>query len=187
MNTYRTEPARTGKSGRARLSRPSVVIAVISLVAGVISGGVAYLGRSPRRQEYVEGTAAIWQHMVVFGLAALVAVVVVRRTHDNPMRLLLRPLGSAAARRLGHTVRSVPRHPTALLRLVLALVPLGMLVFLPFRCGVQILGGLDPNFTVNAWGGPTYLGAMLFHYLDAVLLVAAAAGLLNLLLLRDEN
>jgi hypothetical protein len=38
-------------------------------------------------------------------------------------------------------------------------------VFLYFfaRAGEQVIGGLDPNSTVNAWGGPAYLGAMACH------------------------
>lgn len=43
--------------------------------------------------------------------------------------------------------------------------------------------GLDPNATVNAWGGPTYLGALLAHSLDAMVGFYAAAFLLGRLLL----
>ena len=41
----------------------------------------------------------------------------------------------------------------------------------------------DPNATVNAWGGPTYLGALLAHYLDNIVSFYAAAFLLSRLLL----
>ena len=47
--------------------------------------------------------------------------------------------------------------------------------------------GLDPNFTVNAWGGPTYLGAMASHYLDLLVLMGAAAWMLHLILLPDPR
>lgn len=180
-------PHRTVPDGRLRLSRPSVVILATSFAAGTILGGVIYLNRSPHHNAYVEGTDAFWQHMVVFAVAAVVAVIVLRRSHTRPLRLLLAPLGAPAAGRLALTVRSSPRHPTALLRLLLSIVPLALLVFFPFRAGVQVLGGLDPNYVVNAWGGPSYLGAMAFHYIDAALLVAVSAGLLNVLLLRREN
>ena len=52
------------------------------------------------------------------------------------------------------------------------------------RAGARVLGGLDPNFTVNAWGGPTYLGAMTCHYLDCALICAASAWLASRILLR---
>ena len=58
-----------------------------------------------------------------------------------------------------------------------------VLLFTPFRMGMQISGGLDPNATVNAWGGPTYLGALLAHYLDNIVSFYAAAFLLSRLLL----
>jgi hypothetical protein len=52
-----------------------------------------------------------------------------------------------------------------------------------WRAGDQVTGGLDPNFTVNAWGGPTYVGAMACHYLDGVLMIAVSAWLLHTVLL----
>src|ERR1019366_584393 len=56
-----------------------------------------------------------------------------------------------------------------------------------YRCGMQVTAGLDPNGTVNAWGGPTYLGAMAFHYFDGILMLAAACWLLALILLPDRQ
>jgi len=58
-----------------------------------------------------------------------------------------------------------------------------VIAYAPARMGAQVIGGLDPNNTVNAWGGPSYLGAMLAHYLDAVLGCYAACFLLSRLLL----
>lgn len=190
MNLHGIEPtrpsspsARSGGPGlESRLSRPSLAVALVSLAAGIISGGVSYLDRSPQHEAHVAGMDAFWQHVVLYTLAAVIAVFFLRRRPSGPA-VLLAPLGVTAAQRLAHTLRAVLRHPTALLRLLLAVVPLIMLVYFPYRCGMQILGGLDPNFTVNAWGGPTYLGAMAFHYADGALLAAASAGLLNLLLL----
>jgi hypothetical protein len=49
--------------------------------------------------------------------------------------------------------------------------------------GAQLIGGLDPNATVNAWGGPTYAGALLAHWLDAIVGCYAAAFLLGRVLL----
>jgi hypothetical protein len=54
----------------------------------------------------------------------------------------------------------------------------------PAGCAWRRPGGrLDPNQIVNAWGGPTYIGAMAAHYLDAGLVIAAAACVLNWILL----
>jgi hypothetical protein len=57
-------------------------------------------------------------------------------------------------------------------------LPLGLLlgvggyvaIFTVWRAGVQVLGALDPNFCVNAWGGPSCLGASLAHWMDAVII-----------------
>ncbi|WP_433390342.1 hypothetical protein [Micromonospora sp. KLBMP9576] len=43
-------------------------------------------------------------------------------------------------------------------------------VFMAWRIGQQVFAGLDPNFVRNAWGGPSYLGAMFCHHLDGALL-----------------
>jgi hypothetical protein len=64
-----------------------------------------------------------------------------------------------------------------------ALPPLAVMGYSFWRAGEQVTGGLDPNFTVNAWGGPTYLGAMACHYLDAGLMIAVSAWLLDKILL----
>jgi hypothetical protein len=55
------------------------------------------------------------------------------------------------------------------------------------RLGAQVIGGLDPNATVNAWGGPSYLGALLAHWLDGIVGFYVAAFLLSRLLLRPEG
>jgi hypothetical protein len=73
-------------------------------------------------------------------------------------------------------------------RIVRALLAVGLSILLMFnfvRAGMQIIGGLDPNFTVNAWGGPSYSGALLAHYLDGAYLFYVEALLLNLVI--DEG
>lgn len=49
------------------------------------------------------------------------------------------------------------------------------------RAGMQVLGALDPNFTVNAWGGPSYLGASFAHWMDAAALFYAQSFIIYLL------
>lgn len=48
-----------------------------------------------------------------------------------------------------------------------------------WRAGFQVLGGLDPAFTSQAWGGPSYLGAGLAHWLDGIIGVAAALAVVH--------
>ncbi|WP_280404158.1 hypothetical protein [Nocardia brasiliensis] len=165
-----------------RFSRPLLGLAAISFAAGLLSGGAIYLDRSPQPQIHVAGTSAWGPHLVLFVLAVASVTYLIRR-HGLSPTVFLAPVGHGAAQRLTRTVRSIPTHPTALLRLLLAVMPMAVLVYSPYRIGVQILAGLDPNFTANAWGGPSYPGAMACHYLDAALLIAVSAYLLHRLLL----
>lgn len=70
-------------------------------------------------------------------------------------------------------------------RAVLAVPLAGLFLYGFYRAGEQVTAGLDPNFTVNAWGGPTYLGAMACHFLDLLVVMGAAAWMLHLILLPD--
>lgn len=75
---------------------------------------------------------------------------------------------------LGHVAR-------ALVAVVLAI----LLLFNFLRAGERVGAGLDPNFTINAWGGPSYLGAMLAHYLDGVYLFYLETLLMDVVLLKN--
>jgi hypothetical protein len=152
------------------------------VAAGVFAGLVSYLHRSSVREAYTPGTSAWIQHLAVAALAcALYAVARWRHgrrpSHGTRSLLLLAPLGRGAASRLAATMRQRSWRSVA------ALPPLAMIGYGFWRIGEQITGGLDPNFTVNAWGGPTYLGAMACHYLDSGLIIAACAWLLNRVLI----
>jgi hypothetical protein len=150
--------------------------------AGIACGLVSYLHRSPVRQAHVPGTSAWVQHLIVAAVAGALYGVARWRHGHRPGRgsgrlLLLAPLGRSAASRLAATTRPLSWRPVA------ALPPLAMIAYGFWRNGEQVTGGLDPNFTVSAWGGPTYLGAMACHYLDGGLIIAACGWLLDWILL----
>ncbi len=171
-----------------QLSLPLTVLVAALFAAGMISGWFQYLHRSPVLDEHVPGTSAWWQHLAVAvlacGLLGYARWRQVRRFgHDRGRLRLLTPLGKPAARRAAWTVSGALRGQSGLARPLVALLPAGLFVYCFWRAGLQITGGLDPNFTVNAWGGPTYLGAMACHYLDCCVLMAAAAWLLDHILL----
>jgi hypothetical protein len=158
-------------------------------IIGMANGLVRYLDRSPGREAFVPGSSAWWQQGVVAGLAGLTAAVLTwRRRHPAGRRggpLLLAPLGRPAARRIAQTFRMAARQPGTGGRILLGLLPAALFLYGFYRAGMQVTGGLDPDFTVNAWGGPSYAGAMACHYLDLLVLMAAAAWLLDKLLLPD--
>jgi hypothetical protein len=170
------------------LSKAIVLTCALLFVAGVLAGVVTYAQRSPVVEEQVAGTSAIPAHVVL----ALVAVGVfiglprLRMASQAPYSPWVAPFSRSAFDRFKQTLllRS-GASPGAIVRAVLAGLLAILLLFNFFRAGQQVIGGLDPNFTVNAWGGPSYLGAMLAHYLDATYLVYVEALLLNLVLVNS--
>ncbi|WP_220658106.1 hypothetical protein [Tsukamurella sp. TY48] len=143
---------------RAPLIRRFLLLLGAAFAAGVGFGGWLYTRRDPQVAGFVPWTAAWPQHAVVAVVGVVLVAVVVRRRW-RPRRPALTPL-----------------------RLAVAAPLLGLLVFAAFRAGVQVLAGLDPNFTVNAWGGPTYAGAMACHYLDLAVGGIVVVGALRLIL-----
>lgn len=169
-----------------QLSGPLTALVGSAFVSGLTYGLLQFLQRSPTTQQHVAGTAA-WGGQLALGLVTTVAGSVAwtrhrRRFGPRSGRLwLLAPLGRQAALRIARALglgSEAARPGRALLTL-----PAGALfLFCCWRAGVQVTAGLDPNFTVNAWGGPSYAGAMACHYLDLFLLAAGAAWLIDRIL-----
>ncbi len=90
------------------------------------------------------------------------------------------PLSADFVRRIRATSRSPLRAVPVTILLVLCL-------YLVWRMGQQVLGGLDPAFTANAWGGPGYVGAFYCHYLDCALQIAVGLWVVDRLLPRDAR
>ncbi|HSX08500.1 MAG TPA: hypothetical protein VLG11_06440 [Candidatus Saccharimonadales bacterium] len=102
--------------------------------------------------------------------------------------LLLNAIGqSAAAKRLERwRLRRILGNNSSAYRLSVAYFLIGLpiaaaitlcaflSVFLVWRAGLEVVGALDPTFTVGAWGGPTYLGASFAHYMDAFIMFYGA-------------
>jgi hypothetical protein len=74
----------------------------------------------------------------------------------------------------GAAGRVVGRAPVRIVQFLAAVV----MVFLPLRAGQQVFAALDPDFTRDAWGGPSYLGASVAHWLDAALIFYGCAAIL---------
>jgi hypothetical protein len=178
-------PTLTGKVTPNRTQPISWLLsasAAACVAVGVISGLNSYLHRSPVRAAHVAGTSAWTQHLVLAAVAVALYGWALWLHARRPGRgsgrlLLLAPVGRSAAGRLAATMR----NPSW--RVLAVLPPLALFAYGLWRTGEQVTGGLDPNFTANAWGGPSYLGAMFCHYLDGGLIMAACAWLLNWIML----
>jgi len=169
-----------------QLSVPVVALLSAVFAAGAVSGWIDYLHRSPVRRPFVAGSSAWWQQLAV-ALIAFAVFCYARWRHRSRFgprsgRLwLLAPLGKPAAERLARAA-GIARGPSSPIRALMALPLAALIAYNFWRAGVQVTGGLDPNFTVDAWGGPSYAGAMACHYLDLFLLTAAAAWLVDKIL-----
>ncbi len=180
----------TSRRALRHLSPSLAVLAAAAFAGGVAAGYISYLHRSPVLHKHIPGAAAWPQQPVVAVLAGALFGYAYWRHHRTPGRRdepawLLSPIGKPAARRLARTMRSGLSGPSASGRAVLALALAWLFLYGFYRAGDQVTAGLDPNFTVNAWGGPTYAGAMACHYLDLLVLMGAAAWMLHLILLPD--
>jgi hypothetical protein len=164
-----------------RISQLLTVSAAVVTAVGIASGFLRYLDRSPIRESSAPGTSAWGQQLAVAAVACALYGVARWRNgrrfgRGSGRLLLLAPLGRNAAARLAAAARQASWRTAAALPL---LVVIG---YCCWRVGEQVTAGLDPNFTANAWGGPSYLGAMACHYLDAALIVAASGWLLDKIL-----
>jgi hypothetical protein len=156
----------------------------VSFLLGIAEGAVAYAHRSLVLARHAAGTNAITIHLILAAAAAAVVIAVQLRRSGPRARggpsPWAAPFSGQAASRLLRALR--PRSAAAAARAVpVALLTL-ILLYCPCRLGAQVIGGLDPNATVNAWGGPSYAGALLAHGLDGVLIFFAGAFLLSRLL-----
>lgn len=170
------------------LSRTTIRGSVFLFLVGAILGAISYVERSPDLEEHVSGSNAIPTHIVlaVVAVGLVIGIGRLRLARRAPYSIWVAPFSQSGLDRFRRTMLLKSRaSPT---RIVRALLAVGLSILLMFnfvRAGMQIIGGLDPNFTVNAWGGPSYHGALLAHYLDGAYLFYVEALLLNLVL--DEG
>jgi hypothetical protein len=173
------------------LSLPSVIFAAAAFAGGVAAGHMSYLHLSPMLHKHILEAAAWLQQLVGAALAAAVLWCAFWRRRRSPGRpggppWLLSPLGRPAARRLARTVRTGLGGPSVPARAALTLPLAGLFLYGLYRAGEQVTEGLDPNFTVNAWGGPTNLGALAAQYLEGLVLIGEV-WMLHLIRLPDPR
>lgn len=173
-----------------RLSRLGLTVLLAAFVAGIIEGSVSYAQRSSVVERHVAGTNAIAVHVgIVIVATAIVIAIQVRRSRrpigQEPSPWIA-PFSTRAIRGLSRTLR-LANGPSLknLERALAAVLLLLVLLYAPYRMGEQIVGGLNPNSTVNAWGGPTYLGALLAHWMDSIVGFYFAALLQSRVLVVD--
>jgi hypothetical protein len=164
---------------------------VVMLVAGYRRdprGLAAFL----RRPVSAEGWASLLNGLVSLPLLVWELVLVltwrparIASTEDWRGRRILGIETSCHDRRTSsvRARRVVVGAPLALLAFAAAVVTL----YVPVRGGEQVFAALDPDFTRDAWGGPSYLGASVTHWMDLACVLYACSLLLTLATARRRR
>jgi hypothetical protein len=159
------------------LSRPAVLVAVAATTLGLASGLSWYLNRDDEINPHTPGAEAWIPHLVVLAVVAVWFWFAARRSPQG-WKVILAPLGRPIAARVAATFRA-GFGPLNLVRCLVIVLIVTLEVFMAWRIGQQVFAGLDPNFVHDAWGGPSYLGAMFCHYLDGALLYSICHTLMR--------
>jgi len=167
------------------VDRRSVSLFVGLFVLGAVAGLLELLTDSDQTSTGATVAIANWVHV---GLAVVLIVsllVAYRRDRRWLVTFLVRPFTSEGWASLRSGLTGLPRllvgrRPAGRVTLVLcAFVTAAVLMLVTVRAGEQVFAAFDPDFTRDAWGGPSYLGASLAHWLDAACIFYAGAAVLT--------
>ncbi|MBL8121792.1 hypothetical protein JNM87_03515 [Candidatus Saccharibacteria bacterium] len=169
-----------------RFSRLSLGVYAGVAFMGVTTGVIMYLQRPAVTPPNDPANNAIALHLILAIGATITAVVIqMYRTRHRQSNIWLAPFKQRAVRRVLATLRPRRASVAAIVRIPLMIVLLLLLLWEPYRGAAQPFAALSPATTVNAWGGPSYLGATFAHLLDGVVVFYVAAFLLHLVLVRQ--
>jgi len=168
-------------------SRVTLAVVGTLVVLGLAAGIVAWQTAPAECPANEPANNAVVVHWVLAGVAvvATLAAYGVARRRGRAQVLSL-PFRAHALRRVRATLRLRPFTALGLLRTVVALPLLYVLLWEPFRAAMQVCAALAPSWTANAWGGPTYVGASMAHWLDGYLLFYVSALLLHVVLVQPD-
>lgn len=167
------------------ISKTSVTICATLFAVGVAQGWMMYTQRSSEIEKHVIGSNAVALHVLlaIILIGAIAITIFYRKFAPNkPYIVWLAPFTKQAFERTKNAIllKNGRSGWQVFKAIIIGLLTLFFL-FNFFRSGMQVLGARDPNFTVNAWGGPGYWGASLAHWMDAVYLLYFEAGAIALL------
>lgn len=149
-----------------------------------------YTHRSSVLEKHVVGTNA-WGVHILLALLLILAGVISWFYHRNapkkPYIVWLAPFTIQALERVKNTV-FLKRGISAgnIIRGLIVAFLVFVMLFLFFRAGMQVIGSADPNWDINAWGGPTRIGASLAHWMDAFYFFYIGAGIAALLAVKGK-
>ncbi|GAA1089487.1 hypothetical protein [Nocardiopsis composta] len=168
-----------------RFSVPLVVLTAAMLVAGLALGLLVATPGAPLTTEHRPEQSAVVPHLAVTAVVLAAAAALTLGTRS--LRWAWSPLSARAGRRIAAAFRHARGSFTGALRCAAFLPLAGLMLYLVLRMGMQVTAGLDPNFTADAWGGPTALGAFAAHGVDALLGIGVCGALAHLVLPDPED
>lgn len=173
------QPVKRGS--RSRLSITLTALVAVASGAGLTLGALVAVSSASKVVEHRPQDNAVLPHVLV-GLVVL-GFIVGGTIATRSIRWVWWPISASVGERYGRTFRSASTSVSRLLRLVGASIALGFIVLLLFRMGFQATAVMEPSFRVNAWGGPSALGAFAAHGADALVCLALACCVLHKVLL----
>jgi hypothetical protein len=180
-----------------RLCRSAILGFSTLLIIGTIAGLIELITDRDDTSSGAGVAVANWVHVGIAAVSIGVAAVARRRDPERLRRFIRAPFTTDGWRRLLAATFALPRWLLDLaltlvgrgprgsrIRRVIAGLPLAICLSavaagvwsVPLRAGEQIFAGFDPDFTRDAWGGPTYLGAAMAHWMDGALLFYVGAA-----------
>lgn len=141
----------------------------------MLLGVLSQRGRGPEVADHRPQDNAIVPHLVIGALVLATAVILTVVTRS--LRWIWTPVSGRSGARIRATFRGVSDSPTGVLRCAAVVALVAFVLYLLLRMGLQATAGLHPDFTVNAWGGPTALGAFAAHGVDAIVCIGLVCAL----------
>ena len=170
---------------KTKLSRTTLNVFAFLLVAGLGFGAYRYSHRPATFPPNDPANNAILVHLIIAACVVLtVAAIQLYRKRKRLSNIWLAPFSQNALQRFKATILPKPVTVLSIIRAALCLPLLIVILFEPFRMGAQIIGALDPSEPANAWGGPSYAGAMAAHYMDCLIFIYVSALILHWIMAR---
>lgn len=171
-----------------KFSKYTIWAMLFLMVVGAVLGITTYATRASEIKANDATANAITIHITLAIVTSVVVAAVLLKKKGSRAQLFLAPFSAQAFNRTKATLMFKGGFSILnTLRFSATLLLLYILLWEPFRSAMQPFAALDPNFRANAWGGPSYIGATLAHWLDSFILFYVAAILLHLVLLKHST
>lgn len=182
MNSQRTSTTMTEE---ADVDRRAFLLFAGLFVVGVVVGLVELLTNRDETSTGADVATANWIHAGIAAVLITLLVVAYVRDRRRLAAFLVRPLTAAGWVAMKKGLTDLPllivgrRRLGTALRALAGFVLAVLIALMVLRAGEQVFAALDPDFTRDAWGGPSYLGASLAHWMDGAILFYAFFAVLR--------